>query len=288
MDAFKEIWSSLIERVRNPFVSSFVISWCVINFKLLIVLVANEPYTDKFAYIESLMYVGGSSGPWYFLGFPLITFRQLVIFPAIFSLIYVFILPFIGLASTWATSYFELLHSNIRIYMLKKMTLTAEQRDQFQREYEFLIEKAQKEARDAIAARLDTSDTTRKNISILFKSMLPSIFEKLQREAPNWKKEEGERPQDANEVECTAEQKDFLVNYGIPKQWAKLFKVMKIDEKINPIETANLLKVNEDDALAVLVNLSALALLNFEWVDNTAYFSMSDGLWVQKLNGRPA
>lgn len=52
-DAFK---GQLADRLANPFTGALVIAWCLFNFRLLVVLIWIEPYQQKFAYIDSVLY----------------------------------------------------------------------------------------------------------------------------------------------------------------------------------------------------------------------------------------
>ena len=279
MQSIKDIWESLADRVRNPLLTGFFFSWCVLNYKLLIVLFADEHYQKKFDFIERVLYSN-----------PEISCKQLLIYPAFFSIVYVFVLPGLALLSTWAGSSYERLHSDVRTYALKKLTITAEQRDEIKREAALIVEKAQKEAQDAISARIDTSRTTRENIIKIFNALMPmpTLFNSLLID-PKWN---GEviKPAHGRTVAGTPEQNEFLRRHGILDTWAKLFEVMRIDDisRINAIEAAKRLGISEEEALIILVGLCSLAMLDLDWIDNAPYFTIRESSWVALLNGRPA
>ena len=118
MESLKEIWASLRERYNHPLLYSFAISWLVLNYKAIVVLISNENFVDKFEYIEKNLYPITAS--------PL---NSLLYFPLLSSLIYVFILPGISFATTWAEAMYERGHSAIRASVQRKNRLTKEQRD---------------------------------------------------------------------------------------------------------------------------------------------------------------
>lgn len=276
MQTVREIWESLVDRVRNPILTGFALSWVVLNYKLVLVLLADEHYTKKFEYIERVLYADFTESSW-----------QLVIAPALFSAVYVFVLPGVALLSTWAGSTYERLHSNVRTSALRELTITSKQRDEIRREAAYMVEKAHKEAQDAIAARIDTSRSTRENVVKLFSALMPTLFDSLQI-APNWKGPI-KKPEHGRSVAGTPEQNEFLKIHGIPEKWAELFSVMRSDDstRINAKEAAKRLNVTEDEALGILAGLCALAMLDIDWVDNAPYFSMRESSWVALLNGRP-
>ena len=277
MNSIKDIWESLVDRVRNPLLTGFVLSWCALNYKLLVVLLANEHYEKKFSFIENVLYAD-----------PDASISKLILFPALFSAAYVFVLPGVALFSTWAGSTYERLHANVRVRALKELTITAAQRDQVKREAALIVEKAHREAQDAISARIDTSRSTRENVVKLFSALMPTLFESLKIE-PNWKGSVV-RPEHGRTVAGTPEQNVFLAKHGIPTKWAELFKAMRTDDssRINAKEASRRLNVSEDEALGILAGLCALAMLDIDWVDNAPFFTMRESSWVALLNGRPA
>lgn len=277
MQTIKEIWASLVDRVRNPLLTGFVLSWCVFNYKLLVVLFTEEHYTKKFDFIEHVLYSDADANLW-----------LLLLGPSLFSVVYVFVLPGVALLSTWASSTYERLHANVRVHALRDLTITAQQRDEIKREAALIVEKAQKEAQDAISARIDTSRSTRENVVKLFNALLPILFNSLNI-SPNWKGPV-KKPEGSRTVNGTPEQNAFLANHGIPEKWAELFTAMRTDdsERINAREAAKRLEVNEEEALGILVGLCALAMLDLTWIDNAPYFVLRESTWVALLNGRPA
>lgn len=277
MQSIKDIWEALVDRVRNPLLTGFLLSWGALNYKLIVVLLTNEHYEKKFAFIENVLYANHDSAV-----------RMLLLYPAALSAVYVFVFPGIALLSTWAGSTYERLHANVRLRALKELTITAAQRDQVKREAALIVEKAHREAQDAIAARIDTSRSTRENILKLFSALMPTLFDSLQI-APNWKGQVV-KPEQWQTVAGTPEQNAFLVKHGIPAKWAELFTVMRIDDstRIDAKEASKRLSVSEEEALGILAGLCALAMLDIDWIDNAPFFTMRESPWVAVLNGRSA
>ncbi|RZI86371.1 MAG: hypothetical protein EOP38_01660 [Rubrivivax sp.] len=72
MDKFWEEFSKYIkERFSSPFLSSFVISLLVVNYKTLFVLFSSEKYEDKFKYIDKTIYATSCQTALLLLAFPL-------------------------------------------------------------------------------------------------------------------------------------------------------------------------------------------------------------------------
>lgn len=277
MRSIKDIWESLVDRVQNPLLTGFVLSWSVANYKLLVVLLANEHYEKKFTFIETVLYAN-----------PQESVARLIFIPALFSAFYVFVLPGVALLATWAGSTYERLHANVRVHALRELTITAAQRDEVKREAALIVEKAHKEAQDAIAARIDTSRSTRDNIVKLFSALMPTYFESLQT-APNWNGSVV-KPEHGRTVAGTPEQNAFLVKHGIPAKWAEIFTPVRAEDggRFNSKDTSKRLSVSEDEAIRILAGLCALAMLDIDWVDNAPFFTIRESSWVALLNGRPA
>ena len=53
-DIYNAIKATLYERVSSPFISSFILSWCVFNYKILFILFSNMETRYKFYEIEVL------------------------------------------------------------------------------------------------------------------------------------------------------------------------------------------------------------------------------------------
>ncbi len=55
-DLYKDIKIQLYERATSPLLGSFVISWCLWNYKLLLVMFSTGTATNKIAYINGVLY----------------------------------------------------------------------------------------------------------------------------------------------------------------------------------------------------------------------------------------
>ena len=81
-DVTKSIKSSLYDRVSSPLFGAFAISWCLINYKLLLILFSSLLAGDKIKYIESTLYPD-------FLTLFLFNF----LYPIIASSLFIFLYP---------------------------------------------------------------------------------------------------------------------------------------------------------------------------------------------------
>lgn len=90
-DIIKSIRASLYDRTSSPLFGAFFTSWLVWNHRMIFVLFAAMPVSDKFRYIDEELYVG----VWYTLGFlaagPLLTaLAFLFLYPYPAKLVYEF------------------------------------------------------------------------------------------------------------------------------------------------------------------------------------------------------
>lgn len=49
------IKTALYERIRSPFIGTFILSWCLINYRIIFVLFSSGNYKDKFDYIDNFI-----------------------------------------------------------------------------------------------------------------------------------------------------------------------------------------------------------------------------------------
>lgn len=276
MDALKHAWEAIVERFRNPILFAFAVTWAIANYKLIVVLASSAPFLEKITYIDAVLYPPSESH-----------FSQLILIPAAGALIYVFVFPAISLLSTWATSTYERFHSDIKIAVLRKATLTVEQRDTLEREVSELVNKLQKETQEAKAARLDAARSTQENAAKLFASIQRAVFEGLKSSAAAWPKD-CVKPQHGRTVGGSPEQEAFVNTHGIPPLWAKVVEEMRDGKPINAEEVSRRLSIPVVESMDALLGLSALAILNFVWIDDGPFFTVGGGSWPALLNGRPA
>lgn len=276
MDALKQAWEAIGERFRNPILFAFAVTWAIANYKLLVVLTSSAPFLEKITYIDKVLYPPSES-----------RVSQLIFLPAAGALLYVFVFPAISLLSTWATSTYERLHSDIKIAALRKATLTVEQRDTLERELSELVNKLQKENQEAKTARLDAARSTQENAAKLFFSVQTVVLEGLKGRAAAWPKD-CVKPEPGRTVGGTPEQEAFVLAHGIPPLWAKIVLEMRDGKPINAEEVSKRIGISVAESMDALLGLSVLAILNFSWIDDGPFFTVGGGSWAALLNGRPA
>jgi hypothetical protein len=276
MDALKQAWEAIVERFRNPILFAFAATWAIANYKLLVVLASSAPFLEKITYIDTVLYPPSESHV-----------SRLVLIPVAGAIIYVFVFPAISLLSTWATSNYERLHSGIKITALRKATLTVEQRDTLEREVSALVNKVQKEAQDAKAARLDAARSTQENVTKLFVSVQKAVLEGLKASAASWPKD-CVKPPPNRTVGGSPEQEAFVIAHGIPPLWAKVVREMHDGKPVNAEEVSKRLSIPVVESMDALLGLSALAILTFTWIDDGPFFMVGGGSWGALLSGRPA
>src|SRR4051812_3673432 len=82
-DLWKDLRLSFHERLSNPLIGSFVISWLVWNHRMLTVLFSSKTVEERFAYIDTTLYPNWQSA----LGHNLLG-------PLACALAYIFIYPY--------------------------------------------------------------------------------------------------------------------------------------------------------------------------------------------------
>lgn len=79
---FTNIKATLYERVRDPLMSTFMVSWLICNYKLFFIFFSDDSLVQKFGFINHTLYQ--TSGVWFF---------QNMLLPAGMTLIYLYVLP---------------------------------------------------------------------------------------------------------------------------------------------------------------------------------------------------
>ena len=76
MDALKELQESVVSglktRLGNPLLVGFLVSWLVINFRVVLVLLGEGGARDKIRYVDELMYPHWYQWAWYGVAYPLL------------------------------------------------------------------------------------------------------------------------------------------------------------------------------------------------------------------------
>lgn len=57
-DVIKEIKLQLYERINSPLASTFFVSWCIWNWKFIVILLSEISIYDKLSYINTMLYPG--------------------------------------------------------------------------------------------------------------------------------------------------------------------------------------------------------------------------------------
>lgn len=145
-DFLKTIKATLYERVANPLLGSFVISWLIWNHRMVWVLFSSDDYTIKFKYIDSVLY----ATTWECLVF-------LLLGPLFTALAYIYLFPFV---STKVYKYHlerakDL--KGIRQKIEDETPLTQEEAIKIRREMRSMEIKHQEEV-DAIRAKYDEKE----------------------------------------------------------------------------------------------------------------------------------
>lgn len=94
-DISNAIKATLYERVSSPFISSFILSWCIFNYKILFILFSNMEVRYKFYEIEVLQ-----QQPQVLMGIDLPIYPFTFIYPFLAAIFYTLMFPFI---EVWLT-----------------------------------------------------------------------------------------------------------------------------------------------------------------------------------------
>ena len=84
-DLIKSIKLNIYERVTSPLLGTFVISWCLYNYRLIIVVLSSKSPKEKFDLLDTVIF--NSDSLWYRMS-------DTCFWPLIVSLIFIFVYPY--------------------------------------------------------------------------------------------------------------------------------------------------------------------------------------------------
>ena len=275
MEKIYEAIDSITKRLSNPFLVSFAISWLVANWKAVLVAMSDDHYTVKIAYLDQTLYATATNPN-----------LRLIWIPLIASGTYVVVLPLLATFGTVVNGLYDNLNEVAKAFVLKTRVLTLKQSRELQANIEVMLNKVT-EDRDRLAtARIDSSNKAGISASSLLLASQPLLLIALPIEAELWTGPIEKMPEDRTVGSLI--QDDFAKHHGVPKAWLKVFEP---NEKMNSFSlqrAAKLYELSEQETLERLLRLSAIGLVNFQWVDDQFRFELSGRKWGDLLQGRRA
>lgn len=115
-DILNSIKEAASNRLSHPASAAFIISWCVVNYQLLMILASDGDYKSKIWYIESILYRDGYLTP-------------MLYHPAIGAFIYVAILPLPKILADAITDYWDGFSKRLLNHSRKYNIVTKEDRN---------------------------------------------------------------------------------------------------------------------------------------------------------------
>ena len=82
-DFEKSVKATLYDRLASPLIGSYITAWCVVNYRMILIIFSSMPYPQKVQHIDALFV------PWW---------RYLISYgvPALVSALYIFVYPYIA------------------------------------------------------------------------------------------------------------------------------------------------------------------------------------------------
>lgn len=119
-DITKSIKASLHDRTSSPLAGAFFVSWCVINYEILVLLLlGNDKPVERIENIKHLAYMSWADGPWHFFELPLLI-----------ALFWIFVYPY---PAKWVFKFSKARSEeliSLKNEIEKKTLLTQEQSDE--------------------------------------------------------------------------------------------------------------------------------------------------------------
>lgn len=126
----KDIFLPFTERIRNPFFGSVAISWLIINWRILIVLIGYSKQDLKEAGFNSYIQFIESTNTWLLIWFPLIC-----------GVLYLFVNPFIRMLYSAIIEFFNKRSSKLNLEISKGSYIPIQKHIEFKQQHENLVRK---------------------------------------------------------------------------------------------------------------------------------------------------
>ncbi|NMD53860.1 hypothetical protein HG547_19855 [Shewanella sp. DNRA4] len=186
-DISNAIKATLYERVSSPFISSFVLSWCVFNYKILFILFSNMDTRYKFYEIEVLQLQ-----PQKILGFDFSFYPYVFLFPFLTAIFYTLVFPFIEIGLTYVWMKGQKLVKSTKVTIedetpisQEKYTALLKKIRQMDRDYGDDLERKDNECKvemDLAAHKLTQLDNEFKKLESEYSSLGNNLNQVLERE----------------------------------------------------------------------------------------------------------
>ncbi|MEL4295862.1 hypothetical protein [Shewanella xiamenensis] len=186
-DISNAIKATLYERVSSPFISSFILSWCVFNYKILFILFSNMDTRYKFYEIEVLQLQ-----PQKILGFDFSFYPYVFLFPFLTAIFYTLVFPFIEIGLTYVWMKGQKLVKSTKVSIedetpisQEKYTALLKKIRQMDRDYGDDLERKDNECKvemDLAAHKLTQLDNEFKKLESEYSSLGNNLNQVLERE----------------------------------------------------------------------------------------------------------
>lgn len=270
-DTLQPLLESIRERFGNPFVGSFLIAWCVINFRVVLILLGGDTAQQKICFVEREL-IEADDGLW-----------KAVIWPTISVLFYFLIIKPISAGFVFLHEYFEALNASSRNKALKMKVLTVEDQARLYAELHDSVE-AEKEKNlkaSAIAVRHfqerdQIISAMHSRITSVMLKALPALMEEWKEDRVNF---------DVTGVWwINVPTRKIGYGHGVPESWLRFVSQMADRAKEDGYpgwfnlsmarDLVNGLPGNED-VQVMLDSLVALDLLKFVWDGDEPAYSIN-------------
>jgi hypothetical protein len=107
---------TLAKRLSSPFISTFLLAWCVTNYDITLLVFSSNDWNTKISYISVIV-----------SSLSITDYR--VLWPLVVSVFYVALWPAIDMGFYWLSKYWAIQYKKLQMYMDKIKPITPDERD---------------------------------------------------------------------------------------------------------------------------------------------------------------
>lgn len=224
-ELFKSIRATLYDRASSPLLGSFIVSWLVWNHRMIMVIFSGMSVTEKFSYIDTVLY---QRDFWYYF------WRDLFCYPLFTAIAFILLYPYPAKWVYHFSRYQNKLLKDVKKAVEGSTLLTLEESNYIRRQMDAVKEKSETE--------LKRKDNEIVRIEELYANQIKAnreIQEQLdaERTKPPYKK--ATQPLQNNAIEAILQSGKFILVHNPNKDSSKVMKFGKngvIEEGGNKLE----------------------------------------------------
>lgn len=257
-EIFDSISDAIKERVGNPFVSTYLMSWGLVNYRVVLYTLSDESVSKKISFIDCTFFPNGAAD-----------LDKLVLIPFGGTLFYLMAVPFLTAFAIYVRERFSSLNSFLLGRARNKEFLTLDRAAQMKEEFEKHTKEIYEEKKRAEQALLGVSNEINSGLEFWARILGAAAEAGLKDYLSNYKGPLVSYPMIGDHVGF---RHDLLVAPGFPENWVKaLARWLPEPQSRFSFSSLDLDDEIKSEAAMFITALTVLNLVLPTWEDHDPY-----------------